>query len=102
MKIKKGDKVKIISGKDRGKTGTVKLILKKTDRVLVEGINIVTKHQKAKDNDKPKGIIKVEAPIHISNVMVLDPKNDKPSRVGYIIKENKKVRISKKTQTALK
>ena len=102
MKIKKGDTVKVITGKDRGKTGVVKETFKKTSKVVVEGVNIITKHQKATGDDKPKGILKFEGPIHVSNVMIMDPKSNKPSRIGYKMKDDKKVRFAKKSNTILK
>ena len=101
MKIKKDDKVKVISGKDRGKTGKVIAVIKSQDRIVIKGVNIVKKHQKATTDDKPKGIIEFEAPIHVSNVMVLDPKDNKPTRVGYKIEKDKKVRITKRSKTIL-
>ena len=76
MKVKVGDKVRILAGKDRGKEGKVIVTLRKKDKVVVEGINIITKHMKpSQGNDG--GIIKVEAPIHVSNVKVIDGKTDK-------------------------
>jgi len=103
MKIKKGDKVKVISGKDRGKIGKVKDIFKKTDKVVVDGVNIITKHQKPTgDENKPSGILKYEGPIHVSNVMLIDPKDNKPTRIGYKVKDGKKVRFAKKSNTILK
>lgn len=101
MKIKQGDNVKVITGKDRGKVGKVKLVLKKVNRVVVEKVNIVKKHQKPTTDGDKRGIIEFEAPIHISNVMLIDPKDDKPTRVGYQIKEGKKVRVAKKSKTVL-
>lgn len=102
MKIKTGDKVKVITGKDRGKTGTVKLVIKSKARIVIEGVNIMKRHQKATAQDQPKGIISFEAPIHVSNVMLLDPKDDKPTRVGYKVVDGKKIRIAKKSNTELK
>lgn len=103
MKLKKGDTVKVIAGKDRGKTGTIKMILRKSGRVIVEGINIVKKHKKAITGqpDEAKGIIEMEAPIHASNVMLVDPKDNKTTRIGYEVKDNKKTRITKKNNTLL-
>lgn len=102
-RIRKGDKVKVISGKDRGRTGTVVKVLKQTNRVIVEGINVVKKHEKPQGQDKPGGIIDKEAPIHISNVMVLDPKDNKPSRLGTKVnKDGSKVRYAKRTNNELK
>lgn len=95
MRIKKGDSVKVIAGKDRGKTGKVLRTFPKDERVVVEGVNIVTKHQKPQGPAKPGGINKTEAPIHVSNVMYLDAKTKKASRVGYKFENGKKVRFSK-------
>ena len=80
--IKKGDKVMVISGKDKGKTGVILSALPKKDRVLVEGVNIVKKHSKPSQMNPQGGIISQEAPIHVSNVMPLDPKTGEPTRVG--------------------
>ncbi len=77
MKIKVGDNVKIIAGKDKGKTGTVIKTLKKESRVVVEGINIVKKHQKPNNNNDKGGIIEIAAPIHVSNVKKIDDKEPK-------------------------
>jgi len=71
MKVKVGDKVKVIAGKDKGKTGTVRFTLKKKDKVVVEGINIVKKHMKPNTMNETGGILEVEAPIHVSNVSVI-------------------------------
>ncbi len=72
MKVKVGDKVKILAGKDKGKEGTVTVTLKKKDKVVVSGINIVKKHMKPNANNETGGIVSVEAPIHVSNVKVID------------------------------
>ena len=82
MHVKKGDKVMVISGKDKGKTGVILAALPKKDRVLVEGVNIVKKHSKPSQMNPQGGIISQEAPIHVSNVMPLDPKTGEPTRVG--------------------
>lgn len=97
MHVKKGDKVKVISGKDRGKQGTVLEAFPKTDRVLVEGINMVQKHAKPSQENPQGGILNQEAPIHVSNVMPIDPKTGEPTRVGYEVRDGKKVRIAKKS-----
>jgi len=103
MKIKKGDKIQVISGKDKGKTGEVQLVLRKLDKVVVTGINIVKKHEKKNETgDKKGGIIAVEAPIHVSNVQILDPNKNKPARVGFKMEKDKKVRITKKYNSVLK
>ncbi|KMY48224.1 50S ribosomal protein L24 [Peribacillus loiseleuriae] len=95
MHVKKGDKVVVISGKDKGKQGTILVAYPKKNRVLVEGINIVKKHSKPSQLNPQGGIISREAAIHASNVMPLDPKTGKPTRVGYKIEDGKKVRVAK-------
>ena len=97
FKIKSGDTVRVMSGKDRGKTGTVLKVIRDKDRVLVEGVNMVTKRVKPTAENPQGGLVEKEAPIHISNVMLVDPKKGVPTRVGYKIKDGKKVRYSKKT-----
>ena len=98
MHVKTGDTVKVIAGKDKGKTGRVLKAYPKEQRVLVEGVNIVKKHTKPSQANPQGGIIQQEAPIHVSNVMPLDPKTGEPTRVGYKVLENgKKVRIAKKS-----
>ena len=101
MNFKKGDKVVVISGKDKGKEGTITHVLRNKNRVVVEGINIVKKH--VKGNGQTAGSInEVEAPIHASNVMIIDPKTKKPTRIGHKIdKDGKKIRISKKSNSSL-
>jgi len=86
MHIKKGDQVQVISGKDRGQTGKVIAVIAETDRVIVEGVNRVKKHTKVDQTTrgaKTGGIITQEAPIHVSNVMLIDPTDNRPTRVGY-------------------
>ena len=95
MHVKKGDKVVVISGKDKGKQGTILAAYPKKSRVLVEGVNIVKKHSKPSQANPQGGIISLEAAIHVSNVMPLDPKSGKPTRVGYKIENGKKVRVAK-------
>lgn len=95
MRIKKGDTVKVIAGKDKGKTGKVLKTFPKEDKVVVEKINVVTKHQKPKGPQNPGGITKVEAPIHVSNVMYFDEKSGKGTKLGYKIENGKKVRFKK-------
>ncbi|KRM68280.1 MULTISPECIES: 50S ribosomal protein L24 [Apilactobacillus] len=101
MFIKTGDKVRVISGKDKGKEGTVTKTIASKDRVVVEGINKVKKHQKASQANPQGGIQEVEAPIHVSNVMLIDPSNNEPTRVGFKVEDGKKVRISKKTNKSI-
>jgi large subunit ribosomal protein L24 len=95
MHVKKGDQVKVISGKDKGKTGVILAAYPKDSRVLVEGINIVKKHSKPSQVNPQGGIISFEAPIHVSNVMPIDPKSGNPTRVGYSTVDGKKVRVAK-------
>jgi large subunit ribosomal protein L24 len=99
MKIKKGDTVRVIAGKDKGKEGTVIAAYPKREKILVEGVNRITKHEKIRQTQrgsKTGGIITQEAAIHVSNVAVLE--DGKPTRVGYKFDENgTKVRISRRT-----
>ncbi|WP_170005921.1 50S ribosomal protein L24 [Bacillus fonticola] len=101
MHVKKGDKVRVISGKDKGKTGVILQAFPKKERVLVEGVNIVKKHAKPSQVNPQGGILSLEAPIHVSNVMLLDPKSNEPTRVGYKIVDGKKQRFAKKSGEAL-
>ena len=93
FKIKTGDSVIILAGKDKGKTGNVTSVIKTNDRVIVEGINIVKHHRKA-TQESPGKIEEKEASIHISNVAHVDPENGKPTRVKYEIKDGVKRRLS--------
>ncbi len=101
MNVKKGDKVMVITGKDKGKTGIVLAAFPKKDRVLVEGINIVKKHVKPSQINPQGGIISQEAPVHVSNVMLLDPKTNEPTRVGHKVVDGKNVRVAKKSGEVL-
>lgn len=94
-KILKGDKVLIIAGKDRGKTGVVERVMPKDQKVVVTGINMVKKHMKKTAQNPQGGIVDTVLPIHISNVMLLDPNQNKPTRVGYSIKGADKNRVAK-------
>lgn len=99
MKLKKGDKVVVITGKDKGKEGKITHIL--GEKVVVEGINIVKKHVKPQGQGSGS-INEMEAPIHISNVMIVDPKTKKPTRIGHTIdKKGKKVRVTKKSNESI-
>ena len=93
-KLKKGDKVKVIAGKDKGKEGDIVQILRSEGKALVSGVNTVNKHQKTTPTEKG-GIVAKEMPIHISNIAILDPKTKKPARIGYKIVNKKKVRFAK-------
>ena len=101
MFVKKGDKVKVITGKDKNKEGVVLAAFPKNDKVVVEGVNVVKKHQKPSQTAPHGGIVEMEAPIHVSNVMVVDPSNGEATRVGYKEVDGKKVRVSKKTGEVL-
>jgi large subunit ribosomal protein L24 len=100
MKIHTKDKVIVIAGKDKGKTGTVTRVDTKDKKVLIEGVNIVKKHMK-RQGTTPGQIVSFEKPIDVSNVMLVDPKDGKPTRVGYVIKDGKKTRVAKKSGTTL-
>ena len=102
MNLKVGDKVVVIAGSDKGKEGKIIKTLKDENRVIVEGVHIVKKHQKP-TGAETGGIVEVEAPIHASNVMVIDPKTKKRTRIGHDIdsKSNKKVRITRKSSSKL-
>lgn len=101
MFVKKGDKVKVITGKDKNKEGVVLSASPKTDRVIVEGVNMIKKHQKPSATAPQGGIVETEASIHVSNVMVVDPSNGEPTRVGYKEIDGKKVRVAKRTGEVL-
>ena len=97
FKIKKGDQVIVLAGKDKGKTGKIIKIIPKSNKAIVSDINKVKKHQKP-GNNEPGGIVEKEMPIHISNLNFLDSKSNKGVRIGFKFnKEGKKVRINKKT-----
>lgn len=102
QKIKTGDNVKIMTGKDRGKTGKVIQLLMKNDQsyVVVEGANMMKKHLRSRQGEKGQ-VIELAAPIHISNVMLIDPKSNKPTRVGVKKDGDKKVRVAKRTGNAI-
>lgn len=101
MKLKTGDKVVVITGKDRNKEGKITKVLRETNKVIVEGVNIAKKH--VKPNGQTAGSIEeIEMPINASNVMILDPKTNKRTRVGHEIDKNgKKIRTSKKSNSHL-
>ena len=102
LHIKKGDTVYVNAGNDKGKNGKVLEVLRDKDRVLVEGINLVSKHTKPNPQQPQGGIVKKEAPIHISNLNLIDPKSNKPTRVGYKMDGDKKVRYAKKSGEEIK
>ncbi|MGH6942914.1 MAG: 50S ribosomal protein L24 [Geminicoccaceae bacterium] len=97
FKIKKGDRVAVISGRDRGKQGEVLRVLRKEERLIVQGVNMVKRHTRPSAG-QPGGIIDKEAPIHISNVAHVDPASNQPSRVGYrFLDDGRKVRFAKRS-----
>lgn len=99
-RIKKGDTVQIITGKDKGTKGEILSVDRKERRVIVKGVNVVTRHQKPSMNN-PGGLIKKEKSIHASNVMLIDSSDDKPTRVGMKMVDGKKVRFSKRTDSVI-
>ncbi len=102
MRIKKGDTVVVVAGKDKGKKGKVIQAMPTESRVIVENVNMVTKHKKPNQRVQQGGIVHQEAPINVSNVMILDPKEKVATRIGYKVLENgKKVRIAKKSGEVL-
>jgi large subunit ribosomal protein L24 len=97
MKIKKGDQVEIIAGKDRGKRGAVIRVFPSVERVIVEGLNIAKRHRKTKREGEKGERVEIPMPIHVSNCMVVDSETGKRSRVGYAVNGNEKVRVAKKS-----
>jgi large subunit ribosomal protein L24 len=100
FKIKKGDQVVVITGRDKGKKGEVLEVLRAESRVRVQGVNMVKRHRRATQNDAG-GIISIEAPLHISNVAHVDPESGAATRVGFEVKDGEKVRIAKRSGKAL-
>ena len=97
MKIKKGDNVIVIAGKEKGKKGTVLKSLPSRSMVLIEGLNMRKRHKRGARANQKGQILDIAHPIHVSNVMIVDPKTDKPTRVGYKVEGGKKVRVAKKS-----
>ena len=102
LHIKKGDTVYVNAGNDKGKTGKVLAVDPQKDRVIVEGVNLVSKHTKPNSKQPQGGILKKEAGVHISNLQLLDPQTNKPTRVGYKFEDGKKIRYSKKSGEEIK
>jgi large subunit ribosomal protein L24 len=102
-RIRRDDQVIVISGKDRGKTGRVLRVDVARDKVFVEGLNIVKRHQRPTPGrpDAVAGVIEREGPIHVSNVMLLDPKDGRPTRVGIEIREGRRFRIARRSGTSI-
>ena len=101
-RIKKGDTVIVIAGKNKNKTGKVLTVIPDEDRVIVEGVAMVSKHTKPNAKNPQGGIVKQEAAIHVSNVSLIDPKSGKPTRVGFKMDGDKKVRVAKKSGEEIK
>ena len=97
VKIKTGDTVQVVAGDHKGSEGKVLTIDRKKYRAVVEGVNMVSKHQKPSAQNPQGGIVEKEAPIHLSNLALIDPKSGEATRVGYEIRDGKKVRVSKKS-----
>lgn len=102
MKIKKGDKVIVIAGKDKGTTGVVSQAFPALDKVVVDGVNIAKRHQKARLAGQTGQIVEKAMPMHVSNVAVVDPKTGKATRIGIKREDGKRTRIAKKSQEKLK
>ena len=100
LKIKSGDTVRVIAGDNKGQEGTVQKVLKDKNKAIVEGVNLVSKHQKPSATNPQGGIVKKEAPIHVSNLSLLTSKGE-TTRVGYKIEGDKKVRFSKKSNEVI-
>ena len=103
MKIRSDDTVVVISGKDKGKTGKVLRTEPKRDRVYVEGVNMVKRHQRPMPGrpNAPVGVIEKEGPVHVSNVAVVDPKDNKPTRVGVRREDGRRMRVTKRSGSEL-
>jgi large subunit ribosomal protein L24 len=96
-KIRKGDKVIVLTGRDKGRSGEVVSVLRREDRALVRGVNLIKRHQRQTPS-QDGGIISKEAPIHLSNLAIADPKDGKPTRVGFkILPDGRKVRVAKRS-----
>ena len=100
QKIRKGDKVVVLTGKDKGRTGEVVQVMPKDDQALVRGINLVKRHQRQTQTQEA-GIITKEASIHLSNIAIADPKDGKPTRVGFKVEGDKKVRVAKRSGVSI-
>ena len=95
-RIRKGDQVLVISGAQKGRRGEVLRVVPKDERAVVQGVNLVSKHTKPKGMGQPGGIVQVEAPIHLSNLKLVDPKTGKPTKVGFrVLEDGRKVRFAK-------
>ena len=100
LKIKKGDKVVVITGRDKGKTGEVVKVLREQNRLIVQGVNMVKRHQR-QTMQAQGGIVEKEASIHVSNVAHIDPENQKPTRIGYRMDGERKIRFARGSGQAI-
>lgn len=100
-KIRRGDTVIVLAGKDKGREGEVLKVLPRAERVVVRGVNTVVRHTKPTQANPEGGLNRFEAPVHISNVALKDPQSGKPTRVGITVKDGKKVRIAKSSNEVL-
>jgi large subunit ribosomal protein L24 len=101
IKIKSGDTVRVTAGDHKGSEGKVVRILREKNKAIVEGVNVVSKHEKPSAQNPQGGIVKKEAPVHISNLSLIDPKSGEVTRVGYEVRDGKKVRVSKKSNEVI-
>jgi len=101
LKIKSGDTVVVTTGDHKGSEGKVMRVILEKNKAIVEGVNMVSKHEKPSTNNPQGGIVKKEAPIHISNLSLIDPKTGEATRVGYKIEDGKKVRFTKKSNQVI-
>ena len=101
MNLVKGDKVIVIAGRDKGKTGTIQKVIPEQNKVVVENVNIRKKNNKPSQKNPDGGIVEIYAPIDASNVMLVDPKTKKSTRIGHKVVKGKKVRVAKKSGTVL-
>ncbi len=101
MKLKKGDKVKIIAGRDEGREGSIEKVYEKTGTIVIPQVNIYKKHIKKNEQMPQGGVVEVPRPLNVSKVMLICPKCNKPTRVGYQIKGNKKTRVCKKCDSQI-
>ena len=100
LKVKKGDKVVVITGRDKGKSGEILKVLREENRVIVQGVNLAQRHQK-QSMQHEGGIVQKELTIHVSNVALIDPKTEKPTRIGYKMDGVRKVRVARRSGEAL-
>lgn len=101
FRIKQGDQVRVITGDHKGSEGKVVRVLRDANKAIVEGVNTVSKHEKPSARNPQGGIVEKEAPIHLSNLALIDPKSGDATRVGYEVRDGKKVRVAKKSNEVI-